>query len=118
MFGWLLNEEAKRRDIREKRKRQRYEMILLSLSGFFEGNEDYAKKQTFLNQIQLSWLYCSDDFIRRANLFLDSVNKSGTTTTPEERQRLLGDLLVQMRKDYRCKTSLKSSDFKVVTANK
>lgn len=74
VVGWMLTEWGKIREERRNKKTERFENLILSLKGFYENTESTDLKQEFINQFYLSWLYCSDDFIKKVNEFLKSVN--------------------------------------------
>ena len=111
VIGWLLNEEAKRRDIREKKKRKRYELLILALNAYHQNGQASGKRVQFIHQVNLSWLYCSDKFIRKAYEFINS-SEDFSQASEEQKDKLLGELMVIIRKDFKGCTDLKSSEFK------
>jgi len=99
VFLWWLNEGSKRKHEDYKRREERYSRLLSNLSGFYEGMESRELKQKFLNELNLCWLYCSDDVITKAYDFIDTV-KSGQEDPDAERSRLaFGQFLLTIRKD-------------------
>jgi len=99
VFLWWLNEGSKRKHEDYKRREERYSRLLSNLSGFYTGMEDRELKQKFLNELNLCWLYCSDDVITKAYAFIDSV-KSGQREPSAEGSRLaFGRFLLTIRKD-------------------
>jgi hypothetical protein len=118
VLGWWLNERSKRKESELIKRRERYEELILAIKGFYEadpiGISANAAKQTFINQINLAWLYCSDEFIRKANQFLDSV--SIEEVNQDMSKKLLGELMVIIRKDFISESSLIAKDFKTFAA--
>ena len=72
VIGWLLNEYSKRQWERYKKKEDRYVALVESLKGFYSntGQTDVkGKKEEFLKQLDLCWLYCPDKVIQKAYNF-------------------------------------------------
>ena len=117
VVGWWLNEWSKRKESELLKKRERYEALILAIKGFYiaDGISSTYTKQTFINQVNLSWLYCSDEFIKKANEFLDYV--SLTEVNQDIGKNLLGELMVIIRKDFKADSLLTAKDFKTFSAN-
>jgi hypothetical protein len=98
VVGWLLNERRKRQSEEYIRREERYRALLLSLRGFYAGAEDHKLKQEFTEQLSLSWLYCSDEVILRANALLQTL-KAEVAATDDEKNSALAELIVEMRRD-------------------
>ncbi len=84
------------------------------------GLENKELKTEFLNQLNLCWMYCSDDIIHRAYDFLNMV-RPGQEHSDQEREKAVGALILAIRKDrinrkLLRKTSLKPEDFKHLKA--
>jgi hypothetical protein len=58
-----------------------------------------------------SWLYCSDKFIRKAYEYINS-SEDFSDATEGQKENLLGELMVIIRKDFKGCTNLKPSEFK------
>ena len=120
---WWLNERSKRRHEDYKRREERYSRPLSNLSGFYEGMESRKLKQKFLNELNLCWLYCSDDVVTEAYAFIETV-KSGQEEPDAERSRLaFGQFLLTIRKDLLkrkvvTKTKLTPDVFQVLAPGK
>ncbi len=96
---WRLNEGSKRRHEDYKRREERYSRLLSNLSGFYKGMESKELKQQFLNELNLCWLYCSDDVVTEAYAFIETV-KGGQKEPDSEKSRLaFGQFLLTIRKD-------------------
>jgi len=98
ILAWLLNESSKRSWEQYKRKEERYKELLLSLRGYYVKSENLEKRQQFLDQVNLCWLYSPDDVILKANDFLNTV-ETGTEATESDRVKAAGELFVAIRKD-------------------
>jgi hypothetical protein len=77
VVAWFVNEWRKRIADQYQRKEANYKELLRSLRGFYVGvpKADELKLE-FLNQLNLSWLYCPDEVIRKGYAFLDTVHSS------------------------------------------
>lgn len=117
VVAWLVNEWQKRLSQQFERKEQRYAELLRSLRGFYVGAKNAeVLKAEFLNQLNISWMYCPDHVIRQAYAFLDTVG-AGVTSTPQQKDFALGALVAAIRKDSLArtlvrKTTLGPSDFR------
>ena len=105
VVGWALNERARRRAERERRilaqrtrKEESYRRLLQASKGFYEGTPDAAAlKQAFLDELQLCWLHASDEVIRTAYRFLDSVRIGAQTSV--DRDRAFAAFVAALRRD-------------------
>ena len=114
------NARAARLHENYKRKEERYSNLVKSLSGFHVGGTKEDKTR-FLNELDLCWLYCSDDVIRSAYAFLGKVH-TGAESAEEDKTKALGAFMVAVRKDLlsrssTVRTNLTAQDFKVLRAN-
>jgi hypothetical protein len=137
VVGWAINESSKRKDAIRKKREERYEIMLTSLSGFYESilpgisgessKEDIEEKQkeseskkilkqAFLDQLNLSWIYCSDEVILKANEFLDSVKTQENNHLHSA--QILGEFMLLVRKELGNCTNLQHSDFKINSPKK
>ncbi len=69
--AWLLDRKQRRVTEEYQRNEERYRELLLALPGFYVGNLKTERREAFLNQVNLCWLYCSDEVIKKAYAFLD-----------------------------------------------
>lgn len=65
-IAWLYDQGQRRTLDQYQRKETQYRELLLSVRGFYTGTQDTKLKQAFLDQVNLCWLYCPDDVIRKA----------------------------------------------------
>lgn len=124
IIGWWLSERSKRKHEEYMRKEDRYTKLIESLRGFHVGSENdrlnKGLKERFLLQLNLSWMYCSDEVIRKAYAFLGTIH-TGNEYSDKDREKALGEFIVAIRKDLADrkllrKTELKPEDFKILKA--
>ena len=124
VLAWVANEWRKRGWEEYQRKEDRYQELIKSLKGFYltswSPEESKAHKNHFIDQLNLCWMYCPDDVIRKAYAFIDSVH-TGQASTDEKKEKALGELMLAIRKDLidrkvLSKTTLKHEDFRVLTS--
>ena len=122
IIAWCANEWRKRLWEEYRRKEEKYQLLLKSLKGFYtSASPEEAKvlKQSFLEQVNLCWLYCPDEVIKKAYVFLSCVH-TNIRCTDEEKEKALGELVLAIRKDLLSrkmvrKTELKPEDFKILS---
>ncbi len=120
VVGWYLNERSKRSHGEYQRKEEMYLELIRCLRGFYVNSRDRDLKQGFLDQVNLCWMYCPDEVIRKAYAFLDMV-RTGEERPDAKKERALGELVAAMRKDLlsgkRVKqTTLVAGDFRHLRA--
>jgi hypothetical protein len=121
VFAWFANEWRKRLADQYQRKEANYKELMRSLRGFYVGAADAADmKAEFLSQLNISWLYCPDQVIRRGYEFLDTVNAKGVHTD-KEKEHALGAFVAAVRADILSrrlvrKTTLTAGDFRHLNA--
>lgn len=98
VIGWLMNERRKRQAEEYLRKEERYRALLLSIRGFYAGGESPKLKQEFIDQLALSWLYCSDEVINRANAMVSTL-KAESKADAQTKEAAFAALIGSIRKD-------------------
>lgn len=122
VIAWFTNEWRKRVAEQYQRKEANYKELLRSLRGFYVGAADaQALKAEFLNQLNVSWLYCPDEVIKKGYAFLDTVH-ARQQHTDEEKEKAMGEFVAAIRKDLLSrklvrKSSLGASDFRHLHAS-
>ena len=104
---WYLNERSKRSILEYKIKEERYVELIDLIEELKDGKKpgDDELRPKFIHQINLCWLYCSDDVVRK---IIDLVSKFNRDEIPEcARKDATGKLMVVLRKDLRNEDSLK-----------
>lgn len=91
-----------------KYKEERYAKLLLLLKGFVGETASGELKKDFFDERYKSWLYCSDEVIIAINKMIECVRNS-----PEKNEgnKIIGDIVLAMRKDMIGKTKLTYGDF-------
>ena len=124
VIAWFANERRKRMWEEYKRKEDRYQELITSLKGFYLSSwtpeESKTHKNHFIDQLNLCWMYCPDDVIKKVYAFIDTVH-TGQKSTDEAKERALGELILSIRKDLigrkiLSNTSLKPEDFRNLTS--
>lgn len=117
VIAWFTNEWRKRAADQYQRKEANYKELIRSLRGFYVGaaNADELKLE-FLNQLNMSWLYCPDEVIRKGYAFLETVHAQ-QAKSDEEKQLAFGAFVAAIREDLLSRklvhaTSLSAKDFK------
>jgi len=121
VFAWFLNEWRKRIWEQYQRKEDQYKVLIKCLQGFYVGTENPLMKAEFLQQLNICWLYCPDEVIKKAYAFLDTVH-TNQTTTDEIKEKSVGEFVLAIRQDLLSrkllkKTDLKQSDFRHLKVN-
>jgi hypothetical protein len=107
--------ERKQRKSEElKLKIERYTGLIYGLRGFaFRGVKDDELSEEFMHHLNLSYMYCSDEVIKKCNKLIDTINGNNTSA---DRDLAIGEILITIRKELSYKnTSLTKEDFKNVT---
>jgi Pyruvate/2-oxoacid:ferredoxin oxidoreductase delta subunit len=120
VVAWYFNERRKRSWEEYIRKEENYKSLIYTSRAFYVGSQDKTMKEKFLDQVNMCWLYCPDDVIRKAYKFLSSV-ETGTKSTSAERQNALGELIVAIRYDLQKrkitrKSNLNVSEYRILSS--
>ena len=116
----FINERSKRSEQEYKRKEERYVELVNALRGFYIDSPDKEKRENFLRQLNLCWLYCPDEVILKAYKFLMMVHTDQKQTVAA-REKAVGEFMLSVRMDLLGRkpvrsTSLSSEDFKHLRA--
>ncbi|NUO65729.1 MAG: hypothetical protein HOQ30_08295 [Gemmatimonadaceae bacterium] len=125
IVAWFANEWRKQDNEDRLRREERYKAMLQALAGFYEVRtnpsdarahsaetaEKSAAKARFIEEVNLSWLYCPDAVVRAMYRFLLAVQGNGGNPDLAERR-----LVVTMRRDlwdrgWQRSTELTEQDF-------
>ena len=109
---WYLNERSKRIYEEYKRKEERYSELIRSLRGFYVDSFSKESRDEFLNQLNLCWMYCPDEVIRRAYRFLSMVH-TGKEHSDDEKEKAVGEFILAIRKDLINRRPLRGHSLKV-----
>jgi len=104
--------KSRRGEAALKYKEEQYAKLLVKLQGFVGNTANAETKREFFEEQYKSWLYCSDEVIEAINEMLSFViNNKGATPNPVEGRRVIGNIVVAMRKDLHGKTKLGYQSF-------
>jgi len=98
VIAWFANEWRKRAGEERQRREDRYRRLLEHSRGFYVATQNEADKAKFLEEVNLSWLYCPDEIIHAMYAFLATV-RTGAPSSESDREETFGDLVLAMRKD-------------------
>lgn len=125
VIAWLVNEWRKRIWEQYQRKEDQYKILIKCLQGFYVGNINpeisHQLKAEFLQQLNVCWLYCPDDVIKKSYAFLDTVHSS-QIQSDEVKEKAMNEFVLAVRKDLLSrrlvyKTKLIHEDFRHLKAN-
>lgn len=112
--AWIANDWRRRAGEKYQRKEANYRELLRAMRGFYVASESNDLKKAFLEQLNLCWLYCPDDIIKKANTLMDKIAKS-----ENGKELAAGDFVLAVRKDLFSKkvfrrTRLKPDEFRIL----
>ncbi|WP_348734264.1 hypothetical protein [Rheinheimera texasensis] len=103
---------SKRGEAALKYKEEQYSKLLVKLQGFVGHTANAKTKREFFEEQYKSWLYCSDDVIEAINEMVNLVKENrGMEPDPVKGQKVVGNIVVAMRKDLYGKTKLGYESF-------
>jgi len=104
--------KSKRNEAILKFKEEKYSNLLILLQGFVGRTTSGETKRKFFEEQYKSWLYCSDEVITAINEMVKLViDARGKDPEPEKGKRIVGNIVIEMRKDLLGKTKLTHTDF-------
>ena len=80
------------------------------MQGFLGNTTSGATKRKFFEEQYKSWLYCSDDVVKAVNAMIANVIEG--EGAQKDGRKVVGDIVVAMRKDLLGKTALSYKDFR------
>jgi|SRR3989344_2204944 len=98
-----------------KFKEEKYAKLLNLLEGFVGITANGETKRAFFKELHESWLYCSDDVTIAINDMVALVkNSKGKSIDPKRGRLVVGNIVLEMRKDLLGKTKLVADDFEYI----
>jgi hypothetical protein len=105
--------KSKKQEAIQKFKEEKYTNLILMLQGFVGSTVSKETKKKFYEEQYKSWLYSSDDVVQAINELTDLLMKEqGADPDPVQGRKVVGNIILQMRKDLLGKTKLKYTDFR------
>jgi hypothetical protein len=96
-----------------KFKEEKYSNLVIALQGFVGSAVSSEKKVKFYEEQYKSWLYSSDNVVKAVNDLTNLlIEEKGKAPDPEKGRRVIGNIILEMRKDLIGKTNLRYKDFR------
>jgi hypothetical protein len=112
-FTYYFAIKSKKNEVMLKFKEEKYANLLVLLQGFVGRTVSADAKRKFFEEQYKSWLYCSDDVVKAINNMVQLVILSrGKPPDSELGQKVIGEIVLAMRKDLFGKTNLGYGNFK------
>lgn len=97
-----------------KAKVEKYNNLIKYLRGFIGASANSELKKHFFQEWETSWLYCSDDVFNAIHQMIEYIQIEPTQRKKPDikGKKILGDIILAMRKDLLSKgTRLSNDDF-------
>ena len=112
ILTYHLGVKSKRSEEALKYKEEQYAKLLVKLQGFVGSTANAKTQREFFEEQYKSWLYCSDEVIESINEMVDLVKShKDTNPDPEAGRRVVGNIVIAMRKDLHGSTRLGYNSF-------
>jgi len=112
---YYFTSKAKKNEAILKYKEDKYSNLLVLLQGFVGLTASGETKKKFFEEQYRSWLYCSDGVVTAINAMTELViNEKGNNPNPETGRKIIGNIVLEMRKDLLGNTHLNSKDFRYI----
>lgn len=97
-------------------KEERYMNLLSLLQGFVGNTVSAEAKRKFFDEYYRSWVYASDDVIKSIEKMLHAVivDKGNNRISSEQGKKLVGEIVISMRKDLGIKSNLDYTHFQYI----
>lgn len=113
MGSYLTYYFATKNESMIKFKEEKYSNLVIALQGFVGSTVSADKKVKFFEEQYKSWLYSSDNVVRAVNDLTNLlIEERGKAPDPEKGRRVVGNIILEMRKDLMGKTNLTYKDFR------
>lgn len=117
-LAWLFNQWRERSREEYLRKEKLYRALVDAMQGFYQQSptsttipfsttlvsagieQTTQRRQEFLDQLRLAWLYCPNKVIRKAYAFLDTVHaEQGSPVAHGQAELAFGEVIAAIRRD-------------------
>jgi hypothetical protein len=96
-----------------KFKEEKYSNLLILLQGFVGSTVSPEKKKKFFEEQYKSWLYSSDGVVIAINKMVELIiSEDGREPDKQHGREVVGNIVLEMRKDMLGKTNLSHKDFR------
>jgi hypothetical protein len=94
-------------------KEEKYANLLILMQGFLGKTASGDLKKKFFEEQYKSWLYSSDEVVLAVNDLVELlISERGKTPDPQKGKGVIGNIVLQMRKDLCGKTKLQPDNFR------
>jgi hypothetical protein len=105
--------KSKRTEAMIKFKEEKYTNLIITLQGFIGSTVSTDIKKKFFEEQYKSWLYSSDEVVIAVNELIQLlIEERDKDPNPEKGRKIIGNIILQMRKDLIGKTKLTFKDFR------
>jgi len=110
---YLFAMKSKKTEAMIKFKEEKYSNLVVALQGFMGTTVSADTKRRFFEEQYKSWLYSSDSVVKSINELTQLlIQEKGQTPDPEKGRKIIGSIILEMRKDLIGKTGLTYMDFR------
>ena len=110
---YFFASRSKREESILKYKEEKYANLLVLLQGFVGSTSTPETKRKFFEEQYRSWIYSSDEVVKAINEMVKLViDSKGKEPDPELGRKVVGNIVLAMRKDLNGKTNLNYTDFR------
>ncbi len=110
---YIFAVKGKQKEAILKFKEEKYANLIILLQGFVGNTVSAQTKRKFFEEQYKSWLYSSDSVVTTINeLILLLMKQKGKVIEPETGRKIIGNIILEMRKDLLGKTNLTCKDFR------
>ena len=112
-LGFLFTSRAKRDEAMLRFKEEKYAKLLVKLQGFVGSTTSSQLKREFFEEQYQAWLYASDEVVESLNHLIRLVTENqGADPDPQEGRKVVGEVVLAMRRDLLQKTNLDHTAFR------
>lgn len=105
--------KTKQKEVITKFKEEKYSNLIIALQGFVGSTVSPDIKRKFYEEQYKSWLYSSDNVVRSVNeLTKLLIREREKGPNPQEGREVVGNIILEMRRDLLGKTGLTYKDFR------
>lgn len=112
-LAYIFTSRATREEAVLKFKQEKYAKLLVKLQGFVGTTTSAQLKREFFEEQYQAWLYSSDEVVEALNKMVHLIIDSrGKQPDPVIGQKVVGEIVLAMRRDLLKKTNLDYSAFR------
>lgn len=105
--------KSKKQEVILKFKEEKYTNLIVCIQGFLGSTVSSETKKRFFEEQYKSWLYSSDGVVLSINKLVKLlIDEKGKKPDPSKGREVVGNIILQMRKDLLGKTKLTHHEFR------